>query len=84
VINACKEWSRELPHTSTTFYYSPQTQLAVMGKLSSFFTLVDGPRPRAGRSALSVAATFHLKSVSELLEEQCADGPPTLAGWSVT
>jgi hypothetical protein len=54
----CKEWRREPSHTSSPSIYSPHSNPTVMCKQHIFCAHTDGPRLRAGRSAVHITTIF--------------------------
>jgi hypothetical protein len=55
-----------------------------MSKKHLFCAHADGPRPRAGRSAVRITAKIPIQNLSELSEKVGPDSPPTMAGPSTT
>jgi hypothetical protein len=75
----------ESPHTwAPLLFIAPHSNPTVMCKQHIFCAHADGPRPRAGRSAVHITASFPVWNLLELLEKWGLDSPSTLAGSSAT
>jgi hypothetical protein len=81
----CARNGQESPHTWVPLLFiAHHSNPTVMCKQHTFCAHADGPRPRAGRSAVHIIAIFPVWNLSELPEKWGPDSPPTLAGPSAT
>jgi hypothetical protein len=69
---------------ATLLFIAPHQNPTVMCKKHQFCAHADGPRPRAGRSAVHITVIIPVWKLSELSEKVDSDSPPSKAGPSTT
>jgi hypothetical protein len=81
----CARNGQEGPHTrAPLLFIAHHSNPTVMYNLHIFCAHADGPRPKAGRSAVHITTIFLVWNLSELLEKWGPDSPPTMVGPSAT